>query len=114
MFFAVIAPDFNVLPLIISFFQRRYADQAWLIFDEKRKYGMLYDKKSVSEVQLTAMDARALAKADDTVILDMEETKYRQLWKSYFKSTNIEARKNMKLHLQHLPRRYWRYLTEKK
>ncbi|TXD94923.1 DUF4130 domain-containing protein [Gillisia hiemivivida] len=25
----------------------------------------------------------------------------------------MKSRKNMKLHLQHVPKRYWKYLTEK-
>ncbi|MGK4566274.1 DUF4130 domain-containing protein [Flavobacterium sp. 3HN19-14] len=43
-----------------------------------------------------------------------KEGLYALLWNDYFKSTNIPARKNMKLHLQHVPKRYWKYLTEKK
>ena len=39
---------------------------------------------------------------------------YQQLWCTYFDSVNITARKNMKLYIQHMPKRYWRYLTEKK
>ncbi|RYE25413.1 MAG: DUF4130 domain-containing protein, partial [Sphingobacteriales bacterium] len=38
---------------------------------------------------------------------------YQLLWKSYFNNSNIKERKNMKLHIQHIPRRYWKYLTEK-
>ena len=43
------------------------------------------------------------------------EAKWYQHWldKNYFKSTNIVARKNTKLHTQHVPKRYWKYLTEK-
>lgn len=113
MFFAVIAPDFNVLPLIIDFFKKRYEDQIWLIYDEKRKYGMLYDKQTVSEVQMMNLDTNSITKSNDIVTLDLDEQKYQQLWKSYFKSTNIEARRNMKLHLRHVPKRYWHYLPEK-
>ncbi|QES88144.1 TIGR03915 family putative DNA repair protein [Rhizosphaericola mali] len=114
MFFAVIAPDFNVLPLIIDFFTKRYTDQTWLIYDEKRHYGILYDKTGISEIEISELDANAIIPSNEVVVLDLEEQKYQQLWKSYFKSTNIEARKNMKLHLRHVPKRYWRYLTEKK
>ena len=46
-------------------------------------------------------------------ISDAFEELYQKLWHSYFQSINIEARKNTKLHLQHVPRRYWKYLTEK-
>ena len=34
-------------------------------------------------------------------------------WKDYLKSTNIQERQNIKLHVQYLPKRYWRYLNEK-
>jgi probable DNA metabolism protein len=41
------------------------------------------------------------------------EVLYDQLWKDYFHSINIQERKNIKLHVQYLPKRYWRYLNEK-
>ncbi|MGX9985045.1 TIGR03915 family putative DNA repair protein [Soonwooa purpurea] len=113
MFHCMIEPDFNVLPLIAEFFRNRYTDQTWLIYDIKRNYGLFYDLKSVSEVTLSPVQQNALSKTDATIQLDDMEEKYQNLWQQYFKSTNIEARKNMKLHLQHVPRRYWKYLTEK-
>ncbi|MGZ5274180.1 MAG: DUF4130 domain-containing protein, partial [Kaistella sp.] len=42
-----------------------------------------------------------------------EEKKYQKLWQRYFTKTNIKERKNLKLHVQHVPKRYWKYLTEK-
>lgn len=112
MYVATVEPDFNVLPLITKFFKDRYADQKWLIYDVKRKYGLLYDKQAVVEVRLTPQEKQALT--NDTVItLDEKDEHYQNLWKSYFQSTNIEARRNMKLHLQYVPRRYWKYLVEK-
>ena len=44
--------------------------------------------------------------------LDEQEELYDQLWKDYFNSINKE-RQNVKLHVQYLPKRYWRYLNEK-
>ena len=61
-----------------------------------------------------------IRKIDDTVlntnmkeILADGEESYSEWWRAYFKATNIVERKNRKLHLQHVPRRYWQYLTEK-
>ena len=48
-----------------------------------------------------------------SIELDDDEVLYDQLWKDYFRSVNIEARRNMKLHVQYVPRRYWRYMNEK-
>lgn len=114
MYFALIEPDFNVLPLVADFFRKRYADQLWLIYDVKRKYGLLYDKVAVSEVALSPEQKQSLTAPVIAISLDEQDEKFQNLWQQYFKSTNIEARKNLKLHLQHVPKRYWKYLVEKK
>lgn len=112
MFFSVVKPDFNVLPLIASFFKNRFADQKWFIYDEKRKYGLLYDLNTVNEVTLLEYDVNAIASPATIIEIDAQDELYTTLWKEYFKSTNIESRKNIKLQLQHIPRRYRSYLTE--
>src|SRR5690606_4768644 len=43
MFFAKVEPDFNVLPVGFKFFRDRYADQKWMIYDLKRRFGVIYD-----------------------------------------------------------------------
>jgi len=112
LFFAIVEPDFNVLPLITTFFRNRYADQKWLIYDVKRKYGLLYDKQIVMEVKLSPEEKHALT-TDAVITLDEKDEHFQNLWKRYYQSTNIEARRNMKLHLQYVPKRYWKYLVEK-
>ena len=111
-FYCGIDPDFNVLPLIMGHFKARYADQKWIIYDLKRNYGLHYDLEEVTEIHMNSVDLLRLKKikADQ---LSESELLYSDLWKTYFKSTNIAARKNTKLHVQHVPRRYWKYLTEK-
>lgn len=112
LFHAIVKPDYNVLPLIAGHFTRRYADQPWVIYDEQRHYGLYYDLQQVQEVSFEDADGTAIAIAED-VLLDDKEALYATLWKDYFNSTNIKERRNMKLHIQHVPKRYWRYLTEK-
>lgn len=113
LFFALVEPDFNVLPLITSFFAKRYADQCWLIYDIKRNYGIYYDRLTVTEVVLDTGIQKQFGSSEVTLALDEKDAHFEQLWKQYFKSTNIQERRNIKLHLQHLPKRYWKYLTEK-
>lgn len=110
IFYASIEPDFNVLPLISQFFKNRYADQRWIIYDLKRNYGLFYDLHKVAEIVLEETPNMKVA----TDLLNGKEELYGLLWKDYFKSTNIVARKNMKLHIRHVPKRYWKYLTEKR
>jgi probable DNA metabolism protein len=113
LYFAVVEPDFNVLPLIIQHFQDRYVNQHWCIFDRCRHYGIYYDMNTTEFINFDLVTTNNLNPANKD-ILQENETLYQMLWKDYFDSTNIKSRKNMKLHLQHMPRRYWKYLTEKK
>jgi probable DNA metabolism protein len=112
LYFAIIEPDYNVLPLIKDHFRKRYADQKWLVYDTKRKYGIFYNLEEVAEVQINFEKEMSRGKKVQTIYNSDEEI-YQQLWHQYFKSVNIAARKNTKLHIQHMPRRYWKYLTEK-
>lgn len=111
IYYAGLEPDFNVLPLLIKHFKNRYADQKWLIYDIKRKYGIYYD---LHDVEYISMDFSSVRSADKVVaVFDEEEETYQHLWKNYFKSVNITSRKNTKLHIRHIPKRYWKHLTEK-
>lgn len=109
IYHASIEPDFNVLPLIVKHFTARYGDQKWIIFDRKRRYGMFYNG---TDVQMVHADTTQLS-SGKRLAPGSVEAAFQQLWKVYFKSTNIRERRNMKLHLQHIPLRYWKYLSEK-
>lgn len=108
LYYAFVEPDFDVLPLLVSHFQGRYADQPWLIYDQRRKYGIYYNLHQTTFVQPVEGPVQTSG-----IEIPENETFYQELWKTYFTSTNIKARKNTKLHLQHVPKRYWKYLTEK-
>jgi probable DNA metabolism protein len=110
-FYATVEPDFNVLPLLIRHFKSRYADQKWIIYDLKRNYGLLYD---LHDTQFITLDFATSAKPGEaTAAFEEDEEIYQHLWKNYFHSVNIASRKNTKLHVRHIPKRYWKHLTEK-
>ena len=108
LFYAECEPDFDVLPLIIKHFSRRYANQKWIIFDSKRKYGIFYDLTQVQFIQLEKNSSNIINSQRSG------ENYYEQLWSTYFERTNIKSRKNTKLFIQHVPKRYWKHLTELK
>lgn len=110
-FFAKTEPDFNVLPVAFKFFKDRYADQKWMIFDLKRNFGVYYDLKDTEFFYPGTEQLLLLKNAEN--LHHIEEKKYQKLWQRYFTKTNITERKNLKLHVQHVPKRYWKYLTEK-
>ncbi|WP_179007342.1 TIGR03915 family putative DNA repair protein [Winogradskyella forsetii] len=112
VYFANIEPDFNVLPLIEKHFKRRYADQKWVIYDINRAYGLFYDLEKVEIVHMDFPANFDFSKTDDEFFA-IQEFEFQKLWQDYFKATNIASRKNMKLHIRHVPKRYWKYLSEK-
>jgi len=113
IYFANIEPDFDVLPLISKHFRNRYADQQWLIYDVKRKYGIFYNLEGVEIVSLNLNEIH-FNRTRKSKVFTEGEYDYQDLWNNYFKSTNIKSRINRKLHTQHVPKRYWKYLSEKK
>ena len=105
-------PDFNVLPLIAKHFKLRYADQKWLIYDIKRKFGLYYNLESVEIIVMEFPTHFDFTKTSGDFFAE-QELEFQDLWQNYFKSTNIASRKNMLLHVRHVPKRYWKYLSEK-
>jgi probable DNA metabolism protein len=104
IYYAVISPDYNVLPLLQQHFEQRYAGQLWVIYDTRRKYGLYYDLQTTNFVEINL---------EDNPLFDEKEEKYQELWQHYFDNVNIKARKNLRLHVRHMPLRYWKYLPEK-
>ncbi|MDI3310983.1 MAG: TIGR03915 family putative DNA repair protein [Thermoanaerobacterium sp.] len=103
LFLAKIHPDYNVLPTIMPHFAERFQDQYFIIHDEKRNLSAVYDKKAWI---ITDIPLENISKVKDT-------KDYEILWKIYHKSIAIKERKNMKLQMQHMPKKYWDMLTEK-
>lgn len=112
IFFAPVSPDHNCLALTINHFKDRFRDQKWIIYDTKRNYGYFYDLKDVTEMTLDSTNLFPEGKLDEKLMAEDEKI-FQDLWRGYFKAMTIKERINPKLHRQHLPQRYWKYLTEK-
>lgn len=112
IFFAPVSPIYNAMPLTINHLTDRFSDQKWVIYDLKRKYGYYYDLKTVIEITLDNDEHLLGGKLDDAIMAE-DEKLFQELWKGYFKSMTIKERINPKLQRQHMPKRFWKYLTEK-
>ena len=115
-YLGVVSPDNDVLPLIIDHFQDRFNDQPWLIYDAKRHYGYNYDGKSV--IRMTFGDEASVPfdlsnGKMDAGILSENDQLFQDLWRTYFKAICIRERLNPKKQRSDMPRRYWKYMTEK-
>lgn len=110
-FFAVVNPIYNSLPLSLDYFRERFADQKWLIYDVRRRYGFLYDLEKVTEITLTKDDDLIEGKLADEMMA-ADEKEFQELWRGYHKSITIKERINPALQRRCMPARYWKYLTE--
>ena len=115
-YLAVVAPDHNVLPLITDHFSDRFNDQPWLIYDTRRHYGFHYDGQQV--IRITFEDEGAVPfdlknGKLQTDVLSNDDQLLQDLWRTYFKAICIKERMNPRKQLKDMPRRYWKYMTEK-
>jgi probable DNA metabolism protein len=114
IYFAAYGPDYDVIPMVLGHFRDRFADQRWMVYDMIRKKGYYCDGKEVLWVNLESDTIDPSSGDVDTTVLAADEVLFQQLWKQYFRSICIDQRLNLKLHRQKVPKKYWKYLTEKK
>lgn len=112
IYFAVINPIYNALPLVINHFKYRFADQQWIIYDITRHYGFYYNLHKVEEITLDINSYLTDGKLNKDALADNEEL-FQTLWQKYFKALTIKERLNLKLQKQYMPKRFWKYLIEK-
>ena len=116
-YLAVVSPDHNVLPIITDHFSDRFNDQPWLIYDAHRHYGFYYDGHA-APIRITFENEFAVpfslenGKLNED-ILSSDDQLLQDLWRTYFKAICIKERMNPRKQLKDMPRRYWKYMTEK-
>lgn len=112
LFFAPVRPIYNALPLTIDHFTDRFADQPWVIYDLRRKYGYYYDLQTAREITFTDDDRLLGGRLDESLMAEDEQL-FQELWRGYFKAMFIKERINLRKQRQDMPVRFWQYLTEK-
>ena len=94
---------------------KHYADQLKEMTDSlKREYGYYYDLNDTIEVRFEEKDSHLLTGLLSEDIMDKDEKLFQSMWKEYFKSIAIKERLNPRLHRQHMPARFWKYMPEKR
>jgi len=114
IYFAPISPDYDVIAMTLKHLKERFADQLWLVYDLKRDYGFFYNLKSIEEVTLNEKSFNTINGIVPLNLLQEEEAVYQSMWKGYCQNITIRERLNPKLQKQHMPKRYWKFLPEKR
>lgn len=103
IFYAPIAPEHYILPLLGNHFAHRMADQNWVIHDTGRGKALIYDQRCWYETDFHLQKS---------LNIPQSEKEYQKLWKTFFNSVTITSRRNKGLQKRNMPMKYWRYLTE--
>jgi probable DNA metabolism protein len=101
--YASIEPDNDIVELLGDHFKNRFSKEYFIIHDISREKALIYNGFSY---EIISMDKETYEK------LKSHDDEYANLWKTYFKSTTIEERKNIKLQCRMMPKRYWKHILE--
>lgn len=103
VYYARITPENQVLPLMMPHFADRFNIQPFIIHDAVRQLAGVYNTKEWFIVSTEDMQIPALS---------TDEINYRRLWKGFYDAVAIRERINPALRRQHMPKRFWRNITE--
>lgn len=98
-----IAPKNRILPLVSAHFCDRFHGEALLIFDKTHNEALLYAN---GRREFRHMEALRLPK------LREEEAAWQALWQEFYRTIGIRERENPVCRRSHMPKRYWRNMTE--
>lgn len=100
---AEIEPKNLVLPLLSRHFCERYPEESFLIYDKTHGMALAYRPH---RAEILSVESLELPEPDS------EELYFRGLWQLFYRTVEVEGRHNPKCRMGHMPKRYWKYLTE--
>lgn len=99
--YAMLSPDYNLLPLLVRHFKERFANKQWMLYDCRRKYGIYYDGEKTTMVEMHVTDR--LRNGVGTIHKYNEEE---LLFQQYVRDINMTAYKNSHLYIQPLSQQH--------
>lgn len=100
---AEIEPKNYVLPLLTQHFCARFPEERFLIYDKTHTMALVYQPYQSAIIPIEELE---LPEADE------EEQAFRELWQIFYNTIEIQGRHNPKCRMSHMPKRYWKYMTE--
>lgn len=100
---AQISPKNQVLPLLQPHFCERFACLPFIIYDHTHQQALVHDTTGTR-----IMDVTSFTMPDPS----MQEVEMRRLWKQFYDTVAIKGRENPRCRMGHMPKRYWKYMTE--
>lgn len=101
--YASIEPDNDIVELLGEHFTKRFPKEHFIIHDISREKALIYNTAFYEIIEMNVAVYEELK---------LHKDEYTNLWKTYFKSTTIEERKNLRLQRRMMPKRYWKHILE--
>lgn len=98
-----IEPKNYVLPLLTRHFCQRYPEEHFLIYDRAHGMALVYRPY---KSKIIPVEDFLLPEPDE------EEKFYREMWQLFYNTVEVEGRHNPKCRMSHMPKRYWKFMTE--
>lgn len=106
---AEIDPKNRVLPLLKRHFSGRYNTENFLIYDKTHGEVLFHrrgDPMRRDECRLVSVQSLHLPE------VSQREQAWQSLWQTFYDTIAIEGRINPKLRMTHVPKRYWKNMSE--
>lgn len=103
--YAEMEPENHILFDLSIHFQKRLRSEYWIIKDVKRRILSCYNKKTF--VIIPEENFSILTKTES-----LEEQKFEDLWKTFYRTIGISERKNDRCRMNFMPKKYWKYIIE--
>ena len=101
--YAPCSPDHDVVELLLPHFVNRLRGVPFAIHDVSRGKAALYNGEECALAQV----------GNAELAFTQQEEVFSTLWKRYYRTVNIPARKNERQRTGFMPKRYWRFLNER-
>lgn len=104
---SIIQPKCNVITLLASHFEDRMPSENWVIIDKNRMTALIHlENQKAFLTSLTKEELSFIENSKENIDV------YSELWKTFFQSVSIEARKNPKCQQNFMPLWYRKNMTE--
>ncbi len=98
-----IKPKNRVLPLLRPHFCDRMYNETFLLYDRTHREALAHQVRKWAIIPMESFKMAAPS---------AEEAQYRRLWKRFYDTIEIKERRNPKLRMSNMPKRYWETMTE--
>lgn len=101
--FAEFTPHNDILKFITPHFLKRMPNEKFVIYDVNRKTAAFCVHGNCEFMEVEYIEA----------VDSDREIFFKSAWKKFYSAVGIDERKNKKLMMSNMPKKYWKYLPEK-